>query len=216
MAREKRQAPDGLYYTKQEFASYFGGHAEWHAAAPTPQAAAEPPERPAGDDGVTLPPQRRTRVALNSALFQQVVTIQKDRESFQTLRATDKKHIKRWQSTTHWEQYGSQQGGTSAADTLTLPVSVSSTPLATTNGVPDAAESGPILRPSKQGQAYRCPECAALFDLATHKWGMFLEHIKREHPGVAQPKRKDPGILVNLAADGTVLNALYTRRTADC
>ena len=43
----------------------------------------------------------------------------------------------------------------------------------------------------KHGQIYRCPECAAIFDCTTTKWGEFLGHVKGEHPGVQPPKRKD-------------------------
>ena len=50
---EKRRASDGIFYTQSEFQQYFGGLAEWHAAAPAsvpaacaaPTAAAPSPER---------------------------------------------------------------------------------------------------------------------------------------------------------------------------
>ena len=69
-----------------------------------------------------------------------------------------------------------------------------------------AKSAAPVLRPSVRyaGQAYRCPECAALFELSTNKWRHFLEHIKGQYPEATQPKRKDAGILVSIDADGGV------------
>ena len=64
-----------------------------------------------------------------------------------------------------------------------------------------AVDAG-VLRPSKHGQFYRCPECSSLFSLATHKWGSFLEHIKSDHPGAKKPKRNDKGVLVLMDANG--------------
>ncbi len=61
-----------------------------------------------------------------------------------------------------------------------------------------------VIRSSKYiaGQAYRCPACARLFSLHTHKWGQFLEHIKNEHPKTPKPNRKDPGIITRVDAAG--------------
>lgn len=70
-----------------------------------------------------------------------------------------------------------------------------------------AAAMEPVARAKsfKQGQRFRCPECAAQFDCATTKWGMFLNHVKTDHPGVAPPKRNDAGVILELDAAGNVM-----------
>ena len=72
--------------------------------------------------------------------------------------------------------------------------------------------SADVLRPSKHGQAYQCPECSALFNCATHKWGTFLDHIKCQHPGAVKPNRKDEGVIVDVDADGHVLKNTFAVR----
>ena len=62
----------------------------------------------------------------------------------------------------------------------------------------------------KYGQSYRCPACALLFPCSK-----FLDHIKDEHPGVQQPKRKDKGIIVDVGADFTVREWDETDRRRD-
>ena len=64
--------------------------------------------------------------------------------------------------------------------------------------------SANVLRPSKHGQAYQCPECSVLFNCAT-QMGTFLDHIKCKHPGAVKPNRKDEGVIVDVDADGHVL-----------
>ena len=81
-----------------------------------------------------------------------------------------------------------------------------------------AKSAAPVLRPSVRyaGQAYRCPECAALFELSTNKWRHFLEHIHGQHPGATQPKRKDAGILVYIDLDGAVIAKYETPLKGKC
>lgn len=130
---ERRQAPDGELYTKSQFEEWFGGLEEWAAAAPQreqqpqqqqqrrsrqqqreQQRPPQPEEKPA-EPGV----RPRRVLAAGSPLFQQVVAIQRDRQSFAAVDRDDKKHIKRWQSTSRWEQGqgpdANREGGAPAA-----------------------------------------------------------------------------------------------------
>ena len=54
-------------------------------------------------------------------MFKQVLDIQRDRQQFQSVEATEKKHIKRWQTTERWQEGHQEQrpraaGGQPATD----------------------------------------------------------------------------------------------------
>ena len=93
---ERRRAPDGELYTKSQFEEWFGGLEEWAAAAPqreqqpqqqqqrrSRQQQREQQRPPQPEEKPAEPAARPRRVlAAGSPLFQQVVAIQRDRQSF--------------------------------------------------------------------------------------------------------------------------------------
>lgn len=50
--------------------------------------------------------------------------------------------------------------------------------------------SANVLRPSKHGQAYQCPECSVLFNCATHKWGIRRTQSAVPHVASQRTRRR--------------------------
>jgi hypothetical protein len=106
-----RRAPDGRWYTKQQFRLFFGGLDEWNAACPVAgcgDAGMGPTEAPlacvAVEESRRRHSVRRRRVVPDSPLFKQLLTIQRDMQSFHAVADASKMRIKRWQSTKRFQR----------------------------------------------------------------------------------------------------------------